>query len=405
MQVITISLLGDSLFSGLRVEFTNPIWWFNPNDHHGYEDFGFVDIFDKKKHEFLVKFNQQLNQTDTLKKYFPEVFIRFNSIARPGMNLAHYNPSVNPEFVPEQFCGLEYAASQARNAQSDLSIIALAGNDTQDYNTMAVEIFLNMLNDQEFEQLINKVKEKKPNLAKDIEENTTKNEVRQSMLVSKVILSKEQNNELLNFAKKCGFSQLAVKSYIESWEEKKYWNKSDEEFMESLEKMVQSYVKEQHTEQSGTPFSAAFILPPAADGKNIPYPNFHNFGNDILRLRNIITSFAKTQNASLYDLNGLYQQLKLEGVAVHGQDNGHLSSDFYSQLGDSFPFNNIFATAVNKKLNAVLENMHSKSVISDEELSQATKELKKLACLMDPAEDSVAPYGGVLRSSPLSYNA
>ena len=63
MLVITIGILGDSLTSGFVSDFASPHMWFSPTSHHAYEQEGFIDVFDRKKQEFMSQFHQLLIKT------------------------------------------------------------------------------------------------------------------------------------------------------------------------------------------------------------------------------------------------------------------------------------------------------------------------------------------------------
>ncbi len=380
MLVITIGYVGDSLSSGLSVD--SPFSWFHPDTHHGHEDYGVLDAFDEKKQEMLSQLNEMLVRTRYLKTIIPKITIRIQSVARPGINLAHYNPVIDPELVPEQLYGPLYVHSQAANSQVDLAIIALGTNDTQDYNAMTLEIFLNLLDDEEFRLFHDELIKCMPDKSRDILKLTNDMPSRKTNLVSKVLITREDNFEMLRIAKKCDLkSPLAIK-FLNEWEKKQYWNKTPDEINFELQRILDHYQKAQHTEQRAYPLALTFILPPNYEGTNIPYPSYHAIGQNIKAIRAQISAFAEKNSIDCYDFNKICELLDAEGQKKYGFDNIHLSSNFYSKLASQFPFADILLKAFAQRVNALLDQVKTKNLYSEEIIGGAKSELQAMLSTM-----------------------
>ena len=406
MCIVNIALLGDSHSSGLRVDFSNPKGWFNMTDHHGSEDFSIIDSFDNKKAEFLSLFRKKLAETEVLKQQFPKVAIRLQTIARPGINLAHYPPAINPTVVPEQFYGPLYAQSQAANFQADFSIIALGGNDSQDYNTMAIEMLLNTSSDEDFETILGAIATYDSDLAKTIKNHTTQGDGhRYSNLMATVAITREQNQAILNEVKQIDLKSEHSKAFVAAWENKKYWNKNQEELQQTLTTMKDDYQSKQHVAERGAPFAMAFIIPPNFTGKDVLFPSFHTVGQNIPKIRDAVKTFAKENDCQLIDMDIFCKQMASEGITVFGADKLHFSSECYDRLETIFPFTEIITQSVQTKLSALLNSYATKGLISSEALEKAQSELDTILSTINPQKASLATLAGSVKSSPLNRSA
>lgn len=400
MCIINIGLLGDSLSLGLVVDFNDPTVWFNMQDHKGTEQYGFIDIFEGKKHKFLKNFNKELKQTQKLKNYLPRLGIRLQSACRSAMTIAHYNPAIFARDIPEQQYGPLYALSQASNNNLDLLIIAIGGADTQDFNAMTVETFLNALTDEEFNILLDELARHFPELASQIRQHTEINPTRQSNLLSKISISREINQAILSIAKQCNFKREVINIFIHDWGSKEYWNKTTNEMKDTITSMLLDYETRQHVDQRKYPFNINFILPPLMNPKEILYPSFHEIREKMPVMRSIITSIAEKNDYRLFDYNDIIEKLDARGVPIFGSDHLHLTSYFYKELKQSFQFSEILANVTQARLTAFLDQLSTNHKISDEDFEEANKELRGILrkLLNIP---SVADYNSVLRDSPL----
>jgi len=375
MLVITIGILGDSLTSGFVSDFASPHMWFSPTSHHAYEQEGFIDVFDRKKQEFMAQFHQLLSKTTHLKKMLPKISVRFQTVSRPGVTLAHYNPGIEATRVPEQFYGPLYARSQAANSQLDLAIVALGTNDTQDFNAMAVEIFLNMLSQEEFQQVIGTLKLLMPDLAQQLLQFTTENPQRQTSVVSKISISREENQAILKVFQECKLQSSQAVSFLQDWESKQYWNKTPDEMTQILKSIYESYQNCQHTDLRSYPFSMACILPPAYEGKDIIFPTYHALGKKIVEMRALVRSFTEEHGIECHDFQTICEQLDAEKKPKYYVDQIHLTPDFYKTLESKFPFIDILSNVVNTRINAFFAVLKSKNLYPEKDIAYAEQEL------------------------------